>query len=332
MTEKASTKLTKYTFDAEEVSKSFTPFRVKKEEVEKNLLELKVEDEISLNSAQMTFNRGKEIQDEIVKFSAELKAPFTETANRIQSYFNAFVSPLTKNLEIAGNKILNYKTMEAEKVKEAANKQLEDVSNEFKQNKDNFDKLEKLCVISVCRIFGGSAVVGGKETLFTQLNSVEAAQHMRKVFEEKFPNPDTFGKFAANVIMAKELAIQSINEIEIGLKGTGYDFNLGKIKLEEKFQVELKKEIKQLEKENKLQVKTIGKSVQSVMKGTRKTIDYELIDITKVPLTYLCLDEKKVDDYLATHREELKQMLATHESVEAIKGVKFFNNVKVVKS
>ena len=58
MTEK-NTKLSKYTFDAEEVSKSFAPYRTKKEEVEKKLLEIEIKDEITLNAAQTTFNRGR---------------------------------------------------------------------------------------------------------------------------------------------------------------------------------------------------------------------------------------------------------------------------------
>lgn len=332
MSKEESIKITKYTFDAEEVSKSFLPYRVKKEEVEKKLLEINITDEVSLNSAQMTFNRAKEIKDEITLFNGELKLPFAETVNRIQSYFNSFLSPLSKNIEIAQSRILNYKTLQAKKAEEDATKMLEQINAEAQKNRDDFSKLEKLCATSVCRIFGGSAVVGGVPTLFSQINSVQGAQHMRSVFENKFPNTDIFGKYASNAIMVKELAIQAINEIEIGLKGNGYDFVLGKIKLEEKFQVDMKKEAKSLEKEQKTQVKTIEKGVKMVMSGTRKTIDYEEMDITKVPLTYLTIDDKKVNDFIATHREEIKKALEKNDSAELIQGIKFFMNVKVVKS
>ena len=333
MTEKPSTKLTKYTFDAEEVSKSFSVYRKSKEEIEEKLLAVNVTDEQSLQSAQLTFNRGKEMKDEIVKFSNELKSPFSETVNRIQSYFNAFIAPLSKNLDIASGKMLNFKTMESERLKEEANTKLEEVDKEFQVDLDNFNKLSKLCETSLCRIFGGTTTIGGKPTLFTQLNSIPECQHMRTVFEQKFPNPNSFGKYSPNVTMVKELSIQAINEIELGLKKNNLaEMPLGKLRLEEKFNLEMKKEAKRLDKEKKTQVKSIISASNIAMKGTRKTIAFQVLDMTKVPLTYLEVDEKAIQNYIASNREEIKAKLEENQSYEPIPGIKFYNNVTVVKS
>ena len=73
------------------------------------------------------------------------------------------------------------------------------------------------------------------------------------------------------------------------------------------------------------------------MAGTRKTIEYTVIDISKVPLTFLTVDENAVAQYIAANREELKKELADAERsgekfVERIAGIKFFNNVSVVKN
>ena len=331
-------KLTKYTFDLEEVTKSYKHFVARKDEVEKKLLQVAISDELTLNAARTTLGKGKDLLKEINEFSDSLKRPFAETKSRIETYQKSFVAVLAKNVEIASGRILNYQTIEAEKARELEQKRLDELTAESDKDAADFERLNRLCVTSICRIFGGNCMVGGKETIFSPLSDEKECQHMRMVFEQKFPAPETFGKFAGNMAVIRELSINAINAIEIGYRNkNSLELALEKKLLEEKFDKELEKERKRVDKEKTKKEKEISSVAKMAMAGTRKTIEYTVIDISKVPLTFLAVDENAVAQYIAANREELKKELADAERsgekfVERIAGIKFFNNVSVVKT
>lgn len=327
-----SDKTPKQVLKSETIKEVFLSYSPQVQKLEKELSEIKVDSEIALNSAMTLFTRSKDLVDRIKEIKTEFKEPYSQAATSIESYHTMFITPLMKAIEVAGQRILTYKTSLAEKAKVEEAQKKQQLDSEFNIEYEKFQLLERVAITSYTKIFGGIAKVKGVDTVFDPVDSIEGCDSLILSFEEKFPSPNNFGRFGPNSIMIKEICLLKLNEVKnLILSGKEYDVAFHRTLLIKKIEEELESEKKRLEKQRKTEEKKIEKETSAVLSNTRNTVKYEVIDISLVPHNYLEVSKKMVDNYLGAHRADIRKVLDENGSYEPIKGIRFYYDTKITR-
>lgn len=316
----------------EQIQKVFLSYKVQVERYEKDLTSLVINNDLDESSALMVYGKGKELLEKVTEIKKDFENPFAVALTDIRSYFTKFITPLSKSLEVGGNIILTYKSQKAESLKAAEEEKMKTLNDEFDLNFQKFETLKRIASNSIARIFGGIGKIKGIDTLFEMPSTVEECDSLKYSFENNFPSADNFGKFGPNSIMIKEYCLQKLNELRTMIaNGKEIDNQFHKNLLSNKLESELEAEEKRLIKQKGADEKAVIKITASAFSNTRKTIKFEVMDISQIPLNYLMVNKKAVDDYEVVHREEIKAKLKDADTYEPIKGIKFYFEKKVTR-
>jgi hypothetical protein len=80
--------------------------------------------------------------------------------------------------------------------------------------------------------------------------------------------------------------------------------------------------------------KKLDKQIENTEKGFRRTIEYEVFDLNRVPKEFLMLDESKINQYKIDHRDEILEKLKAVEGTGhgIIEGIRFrVNQTSIVR-
>jgi hypothetical protein len=327
-----STLPAKSILSAEEIQKKFSAYKNQMAELETRLVNLNVSTQQDCDIATETLTKAKTLVKSIDEIQKDLKAPYTETSRQIESYFKKFAEPLNKAVKVASDIILNFKTIEANKAKEQEKENLKKVEEDFKDKIETLEKLSKIALSTIARLFGGMAKVAGKDTLFEGVNTLDDCTRLRVMFEQKFPSISDFGEMAPTAALIRETGLKALEDMESTLrKMKSPDKDFLKTIYEAKIMTEIASEQKRLNKTIIKAEKTVTTAAQVAMKGTRKEIKFVLTDISKVPLNYLELDETAIKNWIASNRELIKKRLDGSDApIEFIKGIQFYYDKKVI--
>ena len=316
-----------------EVQKHFAVYGKQLAQHERQLVNLSVNNDQEADIALQQIKSAKDLVKTVTTVSKELKAPYQETVKTIDSYFKKFLGSINSAINVAGTIVLNYKTVQAQKLKEEAEKNLESVSKESVEGRELLDKITRIAETTKARIFGGLGWKRGVKTFYEGVNTIEECEALLESIESTFPDITTFRHMAPTIAMIKELSINTLNTMCIDIrKGFAPDRKFLNAIYTEKVNAEILGEEKRLKKQELASKKKVIQAPSMVMKGTRKTIQFKLTDKSRVPLNYLEVDEKAVNEYISLHRDAIKKRLdaADDKAIELIGGISFYYEKKVV--
>lgn len=323
---------TKSLLKNDEIQANFKAYKNEINKFETSLVNLKIENLNDCELATNSLTNAKTLVKTLSTIKDSLKSPYITTEKQIEEYFKLLVSPLNKAITVASNTILNFKTLEAQRLKENEKENLKNELQSFESKEKQLELLEKVANSSLARLFGGMAVIGGNKTLFEAPKDLNECQKLRFMFENKFPPMTSFGEFAPSVVVVKELSIKALNEIEQALKkNVTIDYEMLRKKFSIKIETEIQAEKKKFNKQKQKTEKQVKTAANIALKGIRKTIQFQLSDISLVPLNYLTIDEVAIKNYIASNRENLKKMLDETDKgfVEPIKGIQIYYDKNV---
>jgi hypothetical protein len=159
--------------------------------------------------------------------------------------------------------------------------------------------------------------INGKVTdslkgFYERSTTVEKCDHNIKEIERQWPGPEKFGDLNDMAVALRDSYMELIRLQKEALM-TNSDVNLHLIadKL-----MNTASDISKMVADNK------STSPVQVARGVRKTWAWEVPDISKVPLDWLCVDEDKVKEYLTAKRDSLIEG-------DVVNGVRFFKQQSI---
>jgi hypothetical protein len=328
----------------ESLSETFKYINSKATVYEKSTAELKVEGEDQLVIAQNNASDVNALLKEADKLRKTIKEPYANAVKTIDSYVKLITDSLERSKTRLTSEITNYKVIQeaaAKKEREAKLKELETLEAEKKEETARIDRIQQQLV---ARIFGGSYTVkdGTSKSSAGCIKSSDCVE-LSKWINENAPKPDTFKHFSVlyedMIASVKKrltehttnlLDLEKANEIDSkgALEGAIRRINESRTEAAQEI-VEVKQTAEKItEKSIKSEIRTINNVVAEAGKGVRDTVKWIVTDETLVPRDMLCVDEKKLNQYLNDNKEQIKNALT--ENTELIPGIKFFVENKFI--
>lgn len=300
---------------------------------EEKLVNITVSNEQESTIAEQQIKSAKDLVKQINQINADLKSPYQETVKMIDSYFKKFMGSIDKALSVASSILLNYKVVEADRLKRLAEESIKALVDENAESLEVINKIRHIAETIKARIFGGWGHYRGEKTHFEPVRDIQGAKVLLDSLENNFPDITSYKSMAPTVAMLRELAINTLNSIIRDIEAnTAPDMKFLETYLTKKIDAEIISEEKRLKKQTASSKKKVAQAPAQVMKGVRKLINYQVNDKSRIPLNYLEVDSKAVNDYVSINREIIKKRLdaADGKAIELIGGISFYYDKKVV--
>lgn len=260
-----------------------------------NCLKIKVVDDASLSVMEMQLSKLNSLVNSVEDIRCAEKKPYLEAGKAIDSV----AKYITSNSEAAIKHLKNEKLEWIKKIEELKRKK-EEAKSKYEQLKQFlYDKLSLASKSEHC------------QALLDKIKSIKETmlEKGKDVYLDYYDNA---------LLLIREYEISTFDKLGQLTVLENLDKNSDAAKQIEENINKLQEEAKQLTDSAAVIVEPIETKINKV----RKTWDFELVDIKKVPIQWLTIDESKVKEYLSISKDILKDG-------EVINGVKFFQKTGI---
>lgn len=289
-------------------SEALEKFGVVKEQLAalvESCYKLRVTDTTTLGISEQKLTECVQTAKVIEDKRKEIKEPFLQAGKDIDSIAKELSEPLLKAIAILKESQLEYQNKLASEVGDYVQSRIEAIKIAYNAKHEELDLIRRVFNKQHARIYGGTFVDNKGEAIkcdcaksVADLNDIASAKYPP---EEKFVNfRDLYTRIVRTIDSFIEEATEYVEKgriselIELGKSSE--DIGPKIINIEKQ----------KLVKEEDTEIKKVEKTIKEATKGIRETLDYELVDITKVPIEYLEINDKKVKNHIASHKDEIK--------------------------
>lgn len=300
---------------------------------EKFASEINVKDDDTLNAAENASGTVNDFLKTVDEKRKLIKAPYLEATRTIDAFVKGITDPLTNAKTIINTNIANYK-----RVQEAAAR-AEQEAKEAEATKLADEKSEEIQRISriesqlIARIYGGYWLnrEGQRKTSSGCVAPKDCAD-LLEVIQKTLPPRDSFIHMGAEydkMITDVKIKLSEHNASLIELQSSSKTISDNARKEIEDAKMNATREINdkrdeltsEVISETRKVIKEAEKEVHEAGKGVRRTVMFEISDITEVPMEWLALDETKVREWANANKELVKKEMKDGNGI--IKGIKF---------
>lgn len=284
-------------------------------------------------------NKSKEINEigkAIDNIHKDLKAPYLATCRTLDEYKKTVAEPIDKIKKAINDAIANYKTVQAAMARAELQKKGEQLRKIQEEKTEEINKIERIQKQLVARLYGG--IWFNKDGIRSQSSGClkpEDCDALVQFITDKYPKSSAYIHMSDESHLMKRDILKLIAKHKVNLIGlSSENIQLRQKALEDianaKIQAGIKSEqaIEKLnvsaEKESKKELSREEKNVKTAEKGVRKILKFVVIDSTKVPLSYMMVDESAIKEYMSENIETIKKRLFSKDDVNDIPGVKFY--------
>lgn len=314
-------------------------FKSQVQELSNNCMLIKIMDESTLSVGQQNLSKANTMLKAIEDKIKLIRKPLNDELKQISAIGN----PITELLEKAVKHIKSeVEAYDIAKKKEAANKQAEiDRQLEEKRKADEAEEKRKQDI----RNYISQKATPLLKSIYEKCTTVEICDNSISQIEKNYKPRDFFQEFAdeayqlkdnyLDLIRAKREQLASADtmtqaEKDLALKQEKLALEKANLEAEqralevEKERIEAEKKAKEAELEAQKEKERLAAEAElNKTKNIRFKWDYEPVDITKSPISWLKLNENIVDEYLKNNKESLKDG-------EVVNGVRFYKKMSVV--
>lgn len=311
---------------------------------DKTTLELKVTGNEELTIAENNVKDVGKLLKEAEDIRKMIKKPYADAVKLIDSYVKIITDSLERSKIRLTSEITSYKVIQEAAAKAERDAKLKEIQALEAEKKEETERIDRIQQQLTARIFGGTykkkdGTVASAAGCVTSAETVE----LSKWINENAPKTDTFTHFGVLyedmlVSIKKRLTehttnlieLEKANEIEskIGKEGALRRINESRTEaVQENLETKQTAE-KIIAKAVKSETKAVDNAINEAGKGVRETLKWVVTDETLVPRDMLCVDEKKLNQYLNDNKEQIKAALT--ENKEVLPGIKFFVENKFI--
>lgn len=274
------------------------------------LKQIEVSDITSLGVANQQLSAAKTLVNGIEEKRVELKAPFLDAGKKIDALAGNLSKPLENVVDTLKDKVLAYKTVEEKKLKEEVYR-----IQQEQQALQQEEVLKQNMLTENIKKFAAAAFKGINDTV-----DEKALSEAYTSFYVNFP-PE-YGEDLKSKIKslgsARYAELKNPLQSHIDFYNKLYSEYTGTEMVIEVPTSEVMVDTNLEEKKAELEIQQASSS-----KGIRATWDFEIVNITDMPKSWMVPDEKKIKQFMKEHKFELSEDFV-------INGVKFFQKKSVV--
>lgn len=267
---------------------------------------LTIETDNNKNTAEALVREIIDFEKKLVKEHKRIKTPFFNLSKAVDQRKKKVQDVFDKGKTLIKNKLTSYNTLQAQ----AKQKELEEKQRKEKERLDalkaEINRLKNIQANVYARIYGGVMQLRTGNQNVETARTLEELEVIQNDINTQFPPRTAFdvensAVYDQTLTNCSQFIESRRNEI---LKGINVDIDHS-TKLMMDSHESLEKSKKGLGKE----MRSISKEMEQANKGFRKNILFETIDLSKVPVGFLQVNEQAVKQYIIDHREEILQKL-----------------------
>lgn len=327
---------------AEEISKKFEDYKETAAKYDKYALALVIENAdklaVASNNVAQINNAIKNIED-IRKSTGE---PYFNAVKAINAYAKILADPLERLKVSINGKITAYKIMQEAQAKLKREKEAAALAAVAQDKTNELTRLTKIQTMIKSMLYGGQYVNMRDEIKNSHgCKTIQECEDLRKLVTDKFPAPASLKYCNKDAEVMFEIIIGWIDEHRSTVQLLEKSFvNATEAKTKEKILADTMKagnvnasamaeEIistatAEISNDTSKAEKKLDKEVANAKKGIRRTLDYEIIDDSLVPVQFKTVNNTLVIQYIAEHKEEIFQLLQDGKTIDNLPGIKVF--------
>lgn len=155
--------------------------------------------------------------------------------------------------------------------------------------------------------------------------------------DEKFPSSESYDKFAPEIDKIKVNTINNIyelknifemiNSLNDKIKEEGIK-KMNKLRADNQVETEymIHRIEKRVESESLKKFKELDLEIKSAKKNVRKSVKWEVTDRYRIPINYMNVEKRLVDNYQAAHLDEIKANIDSGKEQQSpmMPGIMFY--------
>lgn len=320
----------------EEISKKFDDYKETSAKYDKYALALVIEDAdklaVASNNVAQISNALRQIED-IRKATGD---PYFSTVKAINAYAGVLSAPLERLKATINGKITTYKILKEAQAKLKKEREATALAEVAEAKRKELARLTQIQNMIKAMLYGGVYNNMKNEPRSSDgCKTVQECEDLRKIVTEKFPAPASFkycNKDAETIfstivgwIDAHSSSLDLLSKIPTESNSLlNSIMSAGKSSADNDV-TEIKAEVtKNIEKETAKAEKKLDKEIANAKKGVRRTLQFEIVDESLVPVHYKIVDGSKITVFMSEHKEEIMAILASGNEVTEVPGIRFY--------
>lgn len=321
------------------IEKPFKVFEVELNRLKNACLLITVENDASSEIAMGNIKQINSIISSVERLYSDKKRPILEYTRMLDEIKNRVIKIGEETVSAMKLRISSYQQVQAA----IANKKAEEERAKLEEKRKVIEgfktEINRIATKINAMTFGGQYQNPSGEIAYAPMPNLEGLKKIKTIVEQLItnsnsypielrPHYETIINNATEIINKQILILEtkringeepviSIEEINNGIIENSKAIN--------QMNVSTGKMVKKMEM-------AIEKDVKSAEKGLSRKIEYNLVDINKVPIEFLMVDEKKVKAYFVEKRKEILSSLkdGSKSNYEIINGLHVSVNVNVI--
>ena len=258
-------------------------FKQQADEVGDLCLQITITDETTLAIGQQNLAKANQLSKAIEDKRKAIKQPYLDAGKKVDEVAKTLSESIEKGIKHIKDQVADWEKKRREE--EAKKKQILDYIN--------------------------GELSSRLQQLYNEADTLEKSAEALKYITERFPKDDKFGDYIS-VAHALRDNYKTMLEAKIQAFQTG---DIRAVTTAEMLVEDAKEYAAQVQEQVQIE------AASTKTRGIRDVWDFELEDLSKVPMEWLRLDEVKVKAYLAANKEGMKEGV--------VNGVKFFKKISV---
>jgi phage host-nuclease inhibitor protein Gam len=265
------------------------------------------------------------LKTEIEDVRKELNAPLNHIKNIVQQNAKLYDEDCVMTKSILNKKVTDFKDLKVAQLKAAEETRRAEEEKEVKRKEEILNRINNILSNFTSFLFGGDVLTTKGETIYKDApETSEDLDEIKKYIKSAFPDLAIFQEFESDMLNHYENLMSDIEAYKMFMD-QGQTDAISKLKTKyyvlcNRSEEEAKKVIQKAEKEVD---KKLEKELKDASKGFRESLVYDITNMAQIPTRFLMVDPKKINDYIARNRDELKEKAKTERGHEPIPGITF---------
>lgn len=295
-----------------------------------------VTNDVTLDTAERTIKEATAEVNKIEAFRKEKGDPFRLVVDTINSYSNGTYKD-TLNLAKANavKRVSDYRIVQAALEKDKQKKATEEANKLELQLVADRKTVDGRIKMASAKVFGGTYIKSNGDPInYPMLSTVEDCRSAITMFSTKYPTAGVDESLQPYLRVIRDLSVRIIKDmIDILTRDEDVANRISAIKQQFDEEVEITRNrigIK-IEKTVSAVTKESTKSFNSMNKGIKVSIDWKVVDISKVPAEFLQINEAAIRAYTQNdNRKTILDKIKEGKGDAVIDGIQFVASSGVV--
>jgi len=279
----------------------------------------------SQSIAESKIRQVNSIKSAVEEKRKELNNPLNYIKNIVQQEAKRRDDDCVMTKSILNKKVTDFKNLKIAQLQAQENAKRKEEEADLKRKEAILDRINLILSNLTSFLFGGEVKTTKGDIIEKDApESVDDLNVLKDYISKQFPDFSIFQEYESTMAEYYEMFMSDVEAFKIFIEH-GQTEAISKLKIKyynlcNRTEEQAKKVI---EKEEKEIDKKLEKELKDASKGFRENLVYDVINMAEIPVRFLMVDPKKINDFIARNRDELKEKAKQNEGHKPIPGIQF---------